>query len=304
MDFDLADKAASIALKSIGVGEPLAAAFGRICDIVLPELPEAVAPVAAGLALQEDVEALNEQIRAVLADEPAPAAVNGLWFGIAEMVWGEEGDAKPAPYAPSEFTLYVGGSTAFDPEDVDWPCAPEWWPEARYFVVPSFKVLSDLCATLEPDDAWLVATGLIEPLSILLVGEVCRVIEPATLLGGASWRGIGSGFDGGDLRDIGVVTRDGFASPALLPVKKQAKPRPGKKTSKKASTKKSAAKKPATKRGTKGAKAKGPAKGALKKSAKKAKGKPGARRVGKKKSAARTKSSTRSAKRSTGRRGR
>lgn len=226
MDFDLAEKAAAIALKSIGIGEPIGAAFGRICEIVLPELPEAAAPVVSGLSLSEDVEALNEQIRAVLAEEPAPAAVNGLWFGIAEMAWGDEEEEAPASDATPEFTLYIAGSTEFDPEDADWPCGPVWWPEARYFVVPSFKVLSDLCATLEPDDAGLVATGLIEPLSILLIGEVCRVIEPATLLGGAPWRGIGSGFDGGDLRDIGVVTPDGFASPALLPQKKRGAPRP------------------------------------------------------------------------------
>lgn len=260
MDFDLAEKAAAIALKGIGAGAPISQSFARICEIVLPELPEAVAPVVAKLELSEDVDALNEQIRTVLAEEPAPAAVNGLWFGIAEMVWGDEGDKRPAAYAVPEFTLYVGGSTEFDPEDEDWPCAPVWWPEARYFVVPSFKVLSDLCATLEPDDAWLVATGLIEPLSILLVGEVCRVIEPATLLGGAPWRGIGSGFDGGDLRDIGVVTLDGFASPALLPQKKRGAPRaaaraakakPKKKSRKKAVATRSKAKRASKKAGKK-----------------------------------------------------
>ncbi len=216
MDYDLVSNAAATALKSISAGDPIGPSFARIAALVLPKLPDAAAKTVAGLALSDDVEALNEQFRAVLAEEPPSADINGLCFGIAEMVWGEEGDERPRPGAVAEFTLYISGSTEFDPENEDWPCGPAWWPESRYFVVPSMKTLSDLCASLESDDAWLVAAGLIEPLSILLVGEICRTIEPGTLLGDATWRGIGSGFDGGDLRDIGVVTRDGFVSPALI----------------------------------------------------------------------------------------
>jgi hypothetical protein len=305
MDFDLVDKASAIALKSISAGEPIAPAFGRICELVLPELPEAVASVVEKLALSEDVEALTEQLRALLAEEPPSAAVNGLWFGIAEMVWGEDEDDEPADDATPEFTLYIAGSTEFDPENEDWPCGPVWWPESRYFVVPSFKDLSDLSATMESDDAWLVAAGLIEPLSILLIGEVCRAIEPATLLGGAPWRGVGSGFDGGDLRDIGVVTHEGFASPALLPKKGPAKKPAAPKSAARAAKAKLGKTKPAKAKSTKktskkaGMSKAGAKRATAKKAAKKGSTTRAAKKNSVKKKAAKKKSSSRPAKRAT-----
>lgn len=216
MSYELAEKAASAALQSIANRTPVASAFARIRQLVLPALPAQVSEIAEGLDVATDVEALCEQLVHVLTDdEPAPD-INGLCFGLVEMLFGSEDGSPPASDQHPEHTLYICGSTRFDPEDSDWPCDPEWWPETRYFIIPSFKALSDLCATLDDDASWLVACGLIEPLSILLVAEACRRVDRGTLLGGAPWRGIGSGFDGGDLRDIGVVTRDGFASPALV----------------------------------------------------------------------------------------
>lgn len=284
MDFNLADKAATIALKGMIAGEPVEQTFAEITHAVLPKLPESVRSAAGGLILSDDIDALTEQLRDVLASEPPPADVNGLWFGIAEMLWGGEDGAPPDENATPEFTLYVCGSTGFDPENGDWPCGPEWWPDARYFDLPSFNVLSDLCPTLDGDDAWLVATGLVEPLSILLVGHVCRTIEPVTLLGEAMWRGVGSGFDGGDYRDIGVMMRDGFSSPALLPAKKEPKPRKAsaakKPTRKKQARKKRTQKKPTAKSAKKATRK--PAKKAAKKTARKATGKPAKKRAARK----------------------
>lgn len=271
MNFNLADKAATIALKGMIAGDPVEQTFAEITHAVLPKLPESVRSAAGGLVLSDDIDALTEQLRDVLASEPPGADVNGLWFGIAEMLWGNDEGDPPDEDATPEFTLYVCGSTGFDPENGDWPCGPEWWPDARYFDLPSFNVLSDLCPTLEADDAWLVATGLVEPLSILLVGHVCRTIDPATLLGEAMWRGIGSGFDGGDYRDIGVMMRDGFSSPALLPAKKE--PKPGKASARKKQTKKKQAKKKSARK---------PAKKAAKKTARKATSKPAKKRSARK----------------------
>lgn len=216
MNFELAEKAGSAALRSIAQGTPTADAFAEIRRIVLPELPPQVADAATALDIAADLDALCEQLVHVLADDAPDPDINGLCFGLVEMVFGKEDGSPPDPQQHPEHTLYICGSARFDPEDPDWPCNPEWWPETRYFSIPSFKSLSDLAATLDPDASWLVACGLVEPLSILLVADACRRIDRATLLGGASWRGIGSGFDGGDLRDIGVITQDGFASPALV----------------------------------------------------------------------------------------
>mgnify|MGYP001409370878 CR=1 FL=1 len=241
MDFELSEHAVQMALISIESGEPIAPAFQRITLAVLPSLPARAAECVASLALQRDIEALCDQVRSVLTHEPPSMDINGLWFGLAEMLWAEEGAERAAENASPEFTLYIAGSTAFDPEVEDWPCGPEWWPEERYFDIPSFEQLSALCGELDEDQAWLVATGLIEPLSILLIAEACRRIDPGTLLGNARFRGVGSGFDGGDLRDIGVITRNGFASPALLKPAKQ-KPAPRKTAPKKTAKKAKAAK--------------------------------------------------------------
>ena len=308
MDFNLADKAATIALKGMIAGEPVEQTFAEISRAVLPKLPESVRSAAGGLILSDDIDALTEQLRDVLASEPPPADVNGLWFGIAEMVWGAEDGAPPDENATPEFTLYVCGSTGFDPENGDWPCGPEWWPDARYFDLPSFNVLSDLCPTLDGDDAWLVATGLVEPLSILLVGHVCRTIEPGTLLGEAMWRGVGSGFDGGDYRDIGVMMRDGFSSPALFPAKKEPKPRkasatkkPARKkpTRKKQAQKKRTQRKPTAKSAKKATRK--PAKKAAKQTARKATSKPAKKRAARKasKKTSRKSATTRASRRKT-----
>ncbi len=257
MSYELAEKAAAVALKRMGTGTPVPETFKEIASLVLPSLPEATRNLVATLDAEEDVEALCEQFAHVLTSEPPSLDVNGFFFGLAEMVFGDAEGNPPGGETHPEHTLYICGSMRFDPSDMDWPCGPEWWPEERYFQIPSFKALSDHCATLDYDAAWLVACGLIEPLSIALVGEACRRIGPKDLLLDAPFRGIGSGYDGGDLRDVGVVTRDGFASPALLPVKTKSKPRaaanapkkPKKKSAKKAA--KAARKKPRKVSGTK-----------------------------------------------------
>lgn len=294
MSYELAEKAAGIALQGVAKGAPAAAAFARVRDAVLPSLPKPVADVVAELDIEADINELCEQLTHVLAEDPPDAQINGLCFGLVEMVFGGEDGSPPDPKQHPEHTLYICGSARFDPEDADWPCDPEWWPETRYFIVPSFKALSDLGATLDPDASWLVACALIEPLSILLVGEACRRVDRATLLGGASWRGIGSGFDGGNLRDVGVVTRDGFASPALVestpaPARRPPKAKKAAKTKAKSSKAGSAkAKRPRGKtskaKGSTPKKASGK-KGAGKKAAKKkaAKKEAGVKKAGKKK---------------------
>jgi hypothetical protein len=227
MNFDLAETAASIALKHLYAGAPLSDAFARIAEAVLPELPAEIRHLVQTVDVGIDAQMLREQLLATLSQEPPGEEINGLCFGLVEAA-GDDGasedDEADTEGANPEVTLYICGSARFDPAEPDWPCNPEWWPESRYFALPTFKALSDAASAFDGDTAWLISAGLIEPLSIVLVGEVCRGIEPATLLGGAPFRGIGSGFDSGDLRDVGVVTREGFASPALLESADQLEP--------------------------------------------------------------------------------
>lgn len=291
MSFDLAERAAEIALQSLARGTPMAEAFTRVRKAVMPSLPKSAGDAVAELDIGADIDALREQLAHVLATEPPGDQINGLCFGLAEMVFGPEDGSPPDAKQHPEHTLYICGSARFDPEDSDWPCDPEWWPESRYFDIPSFRTLSDVSATLDDDAAWLVACGLIEPLSILLVGEACRTMDRRTLLGASEWRGIGSGFDGGDLRDIGVVTRDGFASPALV----EATPVPARRATKaKRSTPKAKKSNTAKAKPPKGkaSRSKGstPKKSAAKKTGgkKAVKKKAGTKRVGKKQGAKRT----------------
>lgn len=209
MDFDLADKAAGIALTGVAAGWAPERTWGEITACVLPHLPQVAHQAAERVDLAEDVDALVTQLTRVLQHEPPEPKVNGLYFGIAELVAGDE-DAGPDPNSPVMFTLYVSGSARYKRTEEDWPCDPAWWPEHRYFDIPAFTRLSKACPEGDTDAAWLVATGLIEPLSIVLVGEACRRVDAATLLGTARSRGIGSGFDSGELRDIGKVTKKGF----------------------------------------------------------------------------------------------
>jgi len=112
--------------------------------------------------------------------------------------------------------IYLAGSQRFEPEQSveDWPVGPEYFPEHRYF-------RSRILETFYSEDGHCDSAGLKKLASEfnytfcltytgLWLHEMMTATDPAQLLGGRDFRGVGFGFDSGDVITLGVIRSDGF----------------------------------------------------------------------------------------------
>jgi hypothetical protein len=77
------------------------------------------------LNFDSDFAGLTDWLKTLLATDPPPDDVNGLWFGLYNPCL-DDGTAISQ--------LYLSGSKRFEKSDPhsDWPCGPEYWPDGRY----------------------------------------------------------------------------------------------------------------------------------------------------------------------------
>ncbi len=128
--------------------------------------------------------ALSDWFTSVLRNEPPPAKIRALNFGLFEA----DGGVK----------LYVTGANDYDPDDADWACANDWWPVGRY---ASSDALSKLYKRLPPTktEPWVVVQAVV----ILLIKECLESHHAAVKkLIGRKKLIIATGFDDGDLHVI------------------------------------------------------------------------------------------------------
>ncbi|MDX2147159.1 MAG: hypothetical protein SFZ23_06515 [Planctomycetota bacterium] len=244
MNFEAARGAQEIAFNHMKARTPLDVAATEVVRFVKPLLPAEIDLSFVPGIMEETVQVLQELITTVFEGEPPKKSINGLYFGLAELIFDDEdsdgeGDGEEAGDDESDLdsmgdgpvvTLHVTGSTAFDLEgsDPEWACDASWNPDNCYTPCPLHVQLSTL-RPLPPDESpedgsdgpefdtmWLITAGLIEPLNILLVGEVVRRLWPV-LLGKAPYRGIATGLDEGEMIQLGVLYPDGFRPAESLP---------------------------------------------------------------------------------------
>jgi hypothetical protein len=152
-----------------------------------------------------DAERLFKWLRGVLKTDPLGYDISGLWFGLFDPVYGKKATRG----------LYVAGSERFDPSDTDneWPVRPEYFPDGRYV---SSRVLESLYAASAAarEEAEDVAQELDYTWCLTYAGLWIRqavvTLDRDLLLGGRSFRGIGFGFDSGDLTTLGILREKKF----------------------------------------------------------------------------------------------
>jgi hypothetical protein len=160
--------------------------------------PSAIWSRFRDLDFESDQEAMTKWLRQLLKNEPPPAAINGLWFGLFNPYLD---DGQPT------CCLYLAGSERFDPgmSDPDWACGPEYFPEGRY---SSSRVLTTIyreANAAEGEVGGQAEYALCLGYSSLVIAQWCRGPLRQELRGGVALRGVAAGFDSGDVLLIDVL---------------------------------------------------------------------------------------------------
>lgn len=204
MDFAFATRVYKVAKKHVMRGTGLHESWVDVVKAAGPAIGPVVTKVALRLPIERGLVTCTSEYAALLARDNGGAAknVNGLWFGLAELGDGDYPD-------DAIWTPYIGGSEKFNPKNDDWPCDLAWSPEDKWAVNESMVILSQLRAK-HKRRAWYIDTCLIELLHMIYVAQFARACSLGILLGESKSRGIGCGFDSGDLRTLGIVDEEGF----------------------------------------------------------------------------------------------
>lgn len=153
------------------------------------------------LDFEKDAAELSDWLRDLLAQEPPPSSINGLWFGLYNPVLP---DGKP------NCQMYVGGSAGFDPrsEFNEWVCRLSWKPGGRY---STSRVLAELYRSVDSIHSNQVSC-LGEPFLChgylaLVVSSWCHGPMREKLLGTAAVRAVVIGHDSGDFYRMAVLRK-------------------------------------------------------------------------------------------------
>jgi hypothetical protein len=213
MDYRLSTLAENRAKKHIRDRRAPAWAMRDIVASVAKKHPSPVWKKIESLDLAHEADRLQPWLTKLLRTQPPGDSINGLWFGLFETSTGR---AHPSGI----LTLYVAGSARFHKRSPprNWPCRPEWFPSKRYAKSQTLQAMSLLQPRNDFDTAFLIQCAIALPITMILVAELCRRIDPKLLLGDARFRGVGCGFDSGDFHVLGIVTPSGF-EPAPSPKK-------------------------------------------------------------------------------------
>lgn len=202
MDFDLSESVSRIAVRHARKGTPIEKAWPEVVAAARRGIGASLAKTALELPITASLVQVAATYAALLARDRPGKAVKGLWFGLVELSMDDS-------LKNTTITPYLAGSPTFDPKSEDWPCGPTWMPKDCYAMNPAMLTLSKL-RKRAGDRAWFIETALIEPLNTLFCGCIVHGMLPDLLLTGAPKRGIGCGYDSGDLRTLGVLDANGF----------------------------------------------------------------------------------------------
>jgi hypothetical protein len=155
------------------------------------------------LDFEQGVVTLRQWLEGVLTAEPPGEEIVALWFGLFNPVLDGEDSCS----------LYISGSTWFDPEDQDWPCWRDdsYIPQGRYAHSLLLHHIYRIVQQDEGDVPWIGECILCLGYAWLAIIELCKTIPPSLWLGSRDGRVIAVGFDSGHVNLVGRINRSGFS---------------------------------------------------------------------------------------------
>jgi hypothetical protein len=114
----------------------------------------------------------------LLKDEPLPSTIQGINFGLYETIGG--------------FEIYLSGSNLFSPDDSDWACANDYWPEGRCAKLSTYDDITERLEKLDIEP-WMY----IQAMTILLIDNFLKEENTKNII--PEHIHIACGFDSGDL---------------------------------------------------------------------------------------------------------
>jgi hypothetical protein len=131
----------------------------------------------------------------LLENEPMPSDIVAVNFGVFESGGYKFVDG---------IQLYVSGSTIWDEEDTDWVCNTDYFPEGRYSEIDMVSSLLNLFDSNEE-----IAFFLYLSVPVLFIYRFTSM-HAKVLLGERDEIHIATGFDDGDVYNIGILRLGGI----------------------------------------------------------------------------------------------
>ncbi|MDB5386577.1 MAG: hypothetical protein JWM11_2223 [Planctomycetaceae bacterium] len=200
----------SLVRNAISLGTPIIEAWEAVIGHISSVFGTDASFHLRALNVAEDYRQLELWLLDLLEASPPAKAIRGLRFGL----FHPESEGRPS------CDIYLSGSPSFDQDGDEWADESNYKPETH----PHSRILDALyLVSAEPRfEKQEAVVHLCLWFALLSVAELCRR-NSASIRGGASRRGIGVGFDGGDLINLGVHSKSGFTP--LRPEKKKGPPR-------------------------------------------------------------------------------
>lgn len=177
--------------KLVRTWTPLPEGMSELLGLCKTTQPSQVWDELLDLDYESDCRQLTKWLEGLLANEPPPPNINGLWFGLFNPYLD---DGKPTS------CLYLVGSDHFDASDdnFEWACDPNYSPAGRY---SNSSVLTTIYRALSRREGDVASQGeytLCLGYSCMVVAEWCRGPMREKLFGECALRGVVVGFDSGD----------------------------------------------------------------------------------------------------------
>jgi len=182
---------------------PISEKMGRVIAVCSQEHPHSDWSDLSVIPYDEDSAKLHSWLPRVMASEPPPFKIRGLWFGIGTfLVDGRE-----------TADMHVIGSNRYDPNDrsQDWAVRAGYRPEngvAESMALDQIHRIAYRSAeSLENDAEWSLCLAY----AVFAVSQLLRSATPA-LFGSDTDVGVVVGFDEGDSLTLGYVTVHGLVA--------------------------------------------------------------------------------------------
>ena len=188
-------------------GVALEAGMARMLDFCAEQYPHPVWNSLRQLDFAGNMEQLKAWFGQVLCEQPVPARIRGLWFGLCN----PHQDGRPT------CMMYLAGSAEFDARDrrAAWVIEADYFPRRQetLWMAPSIclqeihhKAYAKMYHTGNvPEYGTLCDYTLCLGFAALAVRQLCAEIPAEIWLGDAAERGIATGFDDGDFLMIARI---------------------------------------------------------------------------------------------------
>lgn len=182
--------------------EAISEAWKTVVEHISDEAGTETTSKLRGLDIATDLCRLEKWITDVFSTAPPPRKIRGLRFGL----FHPESEGRPS------CDLYLAGASWFDHQSHTWAYDQSYLAPTT----PQSLVLDQLYLVSVEDrfDGRAAIVHLCLWYGLLAVAELCR--RHSTLLRGtAARRGVGVGFDGGDIIVVGAHSKAGFSAAPL-----------------------------------------------------------------------------------------